>query len=836
MSLDPAAAAPADPSHHTLTGLTQAEAEARYVPGQDNSITFKRGRSRLEIVKEALLSAYTFDLLTVSIALFWLGQTASAIWSIALLLVLFFFNLSLAFRSKAQLETVMARTRPEATVIRDSQVRAIDPNLIVPGDLAIVGPGDQLFADGRLQGDEPISVDESWLTGNLQPVQRHPGDSLLAGSFCINGHGLYLAEVVGDERQVTAVLEARDAQQLPPTPLQQLINRVLWALRFLVIVFGAYVLLRFQIFEEDPSAAAIYEDAISIIFSMAPGGILFMILMTYINGSARMAQLGALVPRAEAVETLAQTDVLCLGKGGTLTGAEADFEELEQPDGDSPFSESRLHQILGDYARSTRSRSRLIQAMRQSFDGAHRDAVEDVLFFSLVGWQGMIFDDDDLSGAYIIGRQKALAGNLTWQPPEREEVSAEEARSERTRPVNLLLAHTPQMDSLMDKYGRPRLPQNLLPLGYVSFSEAVEAEARATTEAFREARVLTKVLSMYQEESVLQAAAEAGITALDGSPPSHLSGKDLLQLSPEEYAGAVEATEVFSRLATEQKVEIIQVLQNQGDLVTMVGDGVADLSALRQANLAVTFRESGQAALSTADIILLDDTLSALPPVLALGQGVFNRLLDVLKLSLTHALTAVLLTFVALFSGAVYFPYLPAQNLAVTIFTLTLPAFALSFWLESGRVNTDSLAKQLAFFVLPAALSIAVVLLFSHVLFVQMTGISYYARVVVTHILVATGLMLLIFVQPPIRQLVAADRYSGDLRPTRLAIFLWFAFLACTIGEPLRSYFNLQPLVSGWHYLYVLTVVAVWALVLRSVWRSDTFRRMVGYHLLQEDL
>lgn len=134
-----------------------------------------------------------------------------------------------------------------------------------------------------------------------------------------------------------------------------------------------------------------------------------------------------------------------------------------------------------------------------------------------------------------------------------------------------------------------------------------------------------------------------------------------------------------------------------------------------------------QAALSIADLILLNGTLHALPGILQAGQGIFNRLLDVLKLTLTHATTAVLLTLVALVSGARYFPYLPAHNVAVTLITITLPAIGLAYWLGPGKVRTQSLSRRLAFSILPAGISVALLALGAHLL-VQRWGGGWFRR------------------------------------------------------------------------------------------------------------
>jgi hypothetical protein len=216
------------------------------------------------------------------------------------------------------------------------------------------------------------------------------------------------------------------------------------------------------------------------------------------------------------------------------------------------------------------------------------------------------------------------------------------------------------------------------------------------------------------------------------------------------------------------------------------------------------------------------------------GQRIFNRLLDVLKLTLTHATTAVALTLVAHFSGAKYFPYLPAHNAVISIMTITLPTIGLSYWLGPGEVQSKQLGRKLAFFILPAGITIAVLVLGAHVFVEQWTGNIAYSRIVVTHLLVGTGLLLVIFAQPPSPFWVGGDTLSGDRRPAMMTIGLWFLFLILTIAPVTSRLMGLSTLRPTEHYLFVLALLAVWVAVQRSLWRAEWFRRLMGVAALDE--
>ena len=248
-----------DESEEKINGLTQVEAEARYVEGQDNGLAFNEGRSRDDIVREAIFNVYTFDLLGVAVVFFLLDQPLSALFSLVIMVLIFSWNISRAFKAKDRLDLLIEQTKPEASIIRGGKLRAIDFNDIVPGDAVVVGPGDQFFVDGRLLTDDPISVNQVLLTGDHKPLSLDEGDIVLAGSYCLSGHGIYEAEKVGTDREVTPILEESAATEQPPTPLQRTTRRALAAMRILVVVLGVYIVASYAFLEFDPQLSTTYE-------------------------------------------------------------------------------------------------------------------------------------------------------------------------------------------------------------------------------------------------------------------------------------------------------------------------------------------------------------------------------------------------------------------------------------------------------------------------------------------------------------------------------------------------------------------------------------------------
>ncbi len=806
-----------------LPGLTSAEADACYVEGQNNSISAISYRTTKQYLIDTVFNVFNFDLLGIGLAMWLLGQPLEALISILVMLANVAVSTLLGFRNWKQMDKLLALTAVEATVIRDDQIKAIDPNRIVPGDAVVIGPGDQLFVDGTLIGNSSLRVDDYAINRSETFVTIEPGEAVYAGSYCVTGHGVCQVTAVGDDRRWMTVLPEAQKAERNPTPLQQLIRNILRILRVLVIMLVAVVLLRyFFVPAADEEVYDIYIDAISVVFSIAPSGLLFMILVTYAAGASQMGSLGAIIKRPETVEALAQADVLCLGKTGTLTGGEADLESLLSEEGVDSLSETRLRQLVGSFAWSATKMTPLLQVLADSFGGTQFEPVQEAPFLALLGWQALVFDAAEMGGTYVLGFERFV---LPLLDPERV------IRPADNRHNPLLFAYTAGAQELYASARQVNPPHNMVPLARIYLRESVREDAIETTHAFLDADITVKILSSDTVDSVIAAAEQVGLVAPQSEEVRAMSGRELDQIDPEELYPRVYETDLYGRLAPHQKEVVVQTLHQNNVQVAMVGETVMEVPAMRAADTGIAMRSSNQAALSEAEIVLLDDTLETLPAILELGQGVFNRLLDVLKLSLSHTLAVCWLALLALVSGPYYFPYLPSHSLAVVIFTITIPSIMLSFWLVAGKIEADNLTRRLLYFVFPASLT-ATILIMAVFLTIDRTASVNYARTAVAHTLVLSGLILIVFVQPPNKFWAGGDNVSGDYRPVRLVVVLYLVFLVLAQSTVLRANsFSIGPLRQLSDFMVVWTYTFVWMLMLRSIWRLPALRRFAGFSM-----
>jgi magnesium-transporting ATPase (P-type) len=898
-----------------VQGLSEAEAEARRLEGQDNAIELTPPRSLGVIARDNILNIFNLSLTGLAASQFLLDRPLDALISLGVMLLNIGVNIFQELLSRRRLKKVERAARPQATVIRDNQARSVDPSDLVLGDVVVAGPGDQLLVDGQVVGDGHIVVDEMLLTGDSTRQAKRAGDPVYAGSFCVSGRAAYQAQKVGQQRLITSLVSAAPTAHGQSTPLERIVHSVMRILLAIVVILTLMSLGRY--FRLDTGVSEqIAADAISVIFNIAPAGLYFMVFLNYASGSAELARRGALVHRARSVESLASSTILCFASDGILTGTRVELKPHQTMANQEGLAESRIQQILGDFARSTSLNNLAMRAIAASFPGNPRLAYEEAPFLSVYGWSAVAFDDDDLRGLYVLGDPEVLDRHLVrggpqepaegdqagptaalkkvsapvgrlfkrigralpgrgsepdqpgasepgspalpseaqpgssapvspapeTQPPQgeaprpslfrrigkrvsgvlrreeappQEEETPQETAAQETR---LLFAYYPELVPLYTDGGPPTLPAGLIPLGTLRYTERVRPEAVETIQGFAEAGVAAKIFTSRAPDQTVALLKQAGMGIEDALPLSTASGLELASMDPEELATVATDTTIFGHLTPDQAGQVVRALRAGGQSVATVGDGVNDLPAMREANLAIARQASSQAALSTSDIVILSDSPEVLLRVLDRGQRIVNGLLDVLKLYLTQVFYLLLLVL-AIRLLAEGFPYRSAQASIVTIATLTIPAIGFSFWGAAGVLPAADLRRILAHFVAPAAITIALAGFLVYLTFLDRTGELEYAQLGLTYSLVAMGLLLVVFVRPPLpfSRWRTQGRY-GDWRPTLLALALFILFLIMTRIPLAHQLFLIGPLRQPDHYLVIGIAVLAWAVTLRFVW------------------
>jgi cation-transporting ATPase E len=371
------------------------------------------------------------------------------------------------------------------------------------------------------------------------------------------------------------------------------------------------------------------------------------------------------------------------------------------------------------------------------------------------------------------------------------------------------------------------------PLALLSFSDELRAEAKETLEGFARVGIKLKIISGDNPQTVASLARQAGLS----NDFKVVSGLELDSIDDTQLGELAEETTVFGRIRPDQKERIVSALRKRGHYVAMIGDGVNDVLSLKKAQIGIAMQSGSAATRGVADIILLGDSFAALPSAFTEGQRILNGMQDVVRLFLTRVFYVTLLILgTAVVADPRLFPMTPTQSALLTFLTVGIPTFALAAWARPGVYKGDLIPTVLKF-VVPAAVSIAG---FGLSLFVYyllqhsnpqaiLTGLEIAtvetARTVLLLFLTAAGIVLIVFVEPPIRFFAGGDELTDDWRPTLLAGAMMITLVIVNLIPSMRDLFSLSVLRPQ-DYLLIAGTVIAWALTLRLIFQLRLFERI----------
>ena len=292
-----------------------------------------------------------------------------------------------------------------------------------------------------------------------------------------------------------------------------------------------------------------------------------------------------------------------------------------------------------------------------------------------------------------------------------------------------------------------------------------------------------------------------------------------------QLAEAVRTRSVFGRVPPTLKARLVGMLRQNGEWVAMVGDGVNDILSLKQAQLGISMQSGSQATRAVADIVLLEDSFSALPEAVIEGQRIIAGMHDSLAVFLTRVLYMTLAILGASLAGLAM-PVDPKHNTVVALLTVGIPALFLAVWARPRRSGLDALRHILRLVAPPAIMLVAL-------------GLPLYwwadpaadverARTLFTTFAVFCGLVLLPLLHPPIGQSPdAADTERPDVRPAILAVAMLLVYGLFFLIAPLRDFFELTPL--SWHDVAVTALLsAIWSVAVLALWRLRAYDRVIA--------
>ncbi len=694
-------------------GLSREEALARLDAGGPNELPApareRLARRLLRQLREPMA------LLLVGAAIvdaFALGERINALAILSIVILNAGITLVEEGRAAGALEALRRMETPMARVVRDGSIVEVASREIVPGDLVALSAGDRVPADLRLTSSASLEVDESLMTGESLPVEKHADASidrasglterptqLFSGTHVTHGSGRGIAINTGPQTELGAIAERLQGHP-PSTPLQaELRHLSTWLGAAAVLVAAGVFAATFVRTGMDSEALErSFLAAVALAVAAVPEGLATVVAVALALGVRRMADQGAIIRRLPAVETLGSTSVFLTDKTGTLTENHMRLEMVAV--GGTPFAP-------GDLPGGAAERVELVLALCSDaeLEPVSGDPLEVALLESVGPEQLSVlrashprlghvpFDsermamttlnaDGDRALLAMKGAPESVVSRcstaidvdgriVTLGRDEREELERTAADMAQTGMRMLALA-------LREVHGSPEdlacLERDLLFVGFAGLRDPTRPEAAAAVAGSRSAGIRLIMVTGDHPGTARAVAEEVGL--LDPGDRV-MSGAELRTEGIPDDLGTVS---VYARVDPEQKLELVYAFQEHGEVVAVTGDGVNDAPALARADIGVAMGRGGSdVAREAADMVVTDDNLATIVAAVGEGRGIYDNIRRVVDYLVGGNLSeiAVVVASLALFPD-LGVPLLPLQLLWINLLTDGPPAIALS--------------------------------------------------------------------------------------------------------------------------------------------------------------
>ncbi len=669
-------------------GLSDEQVRERTENGLVNNVDATGGKTVWQITRRNLFSFFNILLYIIAIAMI-VVKNFGGLFFVVILVANSGIGLFQDFRAQKQLKKLQIVAASRSTVIREGEKTEILVSALVLDDIVVLKQGNQIPADSVVV-EGTLAVNESLLTGESTTIKKQVGARLLGGSYVTSGTAKAQVDRVGDDTYINKLQEKAKIFKRPKSRLLSVIDGLFRLIGIVVIVLGIIMIIMGIINKEDP--IKLVTRISGSLVSMIPSGMYLLTSMTIAVSIINLAKRNTLAQESYAIEMLARTDVLCIDKTGTITDGSMKLKDVVPI---KNFDVSQLSYVMGSFLRVTKDVSPTTNALKNAYPENNLYLSDNFVPFSserknsAVTFEGI--------GTYILG-----AANFVLDAKAYEEIRAlEEDYMSRGLRV-LLLAHTdkPIKDDV--------IPKKAKPLVLFIIQDRVRPYVGDTFDWFRENGVEIKVISGDHPTTVAEICNQVGVEGADRSI-------SLAGLSDAEVAEAALANAVFGRVSPEQKEIIVKTLQSDGKTVAMVGDGVNDILALKNAECSIAMGNGAEATQAVSHIVLVDNDFNSLPEIVKEGRRVINNLQRTWSLFLVKTIFAIILTIVFLISNKSY-PFVTQNMYIWETATIGISAFFLSmqpnYHKVEGSFNSNVTKRSL-----PAAITMVLLVLSIFVMF-----------------------------------------------------------------------------------------------------------------------
>lgn len=660
-------------SNFQLKGLTSAEASERIAEGKGNRVKNDNRSSVKDIIFRNVFTYFNLLYLVIFVVLVLLGSYRNLLFIFVAIS-----NTGLGIfqqlRAKKILDEMRILTDAKVETLRDGKIVELSKEDLAEGDVVRLKRGDQVPADGKvLEGY--IETDESLLTGEFDPVKKNEGSELFSGSSVTSGMCYAELTCVGENIYARKIMAEGKAEKRIVGTVKKSLDKILRIISISAIPLTAAYFIKNAVIGKMDVRVTLLENT-GALLGLIPAGLMLLTSVALSVSSVRLAKSGILFEEPYAIESLAKTDLLCLDKTGTLTEGKLHVESAES------YTDDDLSYVIGNMMRAMREEAGTTsEALRKYFEEKDGLTIRELIPFSSdKKYSGVVFEE----GTYYLG----AAEYLMEQPDPKRYAKLSEISLKGNRVLSVV----------KEENGARTW------IGAVILSDQIRTSLKPTLNALEERGVHFCVLSGDNPDTVSYIAGKAGISnAENRCDMSKERGRDYAELSA-KYT-------VFGRVTPADKAGLIKEWKKAGKTVTMIGDGINDLPALRTSDCGIAMIDGAKATRQAADAVLMENDFGVLMNGIMEGKRVINNI------TLSASMYLVKTAFSMFFLTAILFlplryPFEPIQLSFISGFFVGFPTFILAAFAEDIKTKIEPFNPAVLKRVIPGASTVALGLSF----------------------------------------------------------------------------------------------------------------------------
>ena len=792
----------------TTQGLTQQQAAERLQQYGRNELATTKKASALSILWHQFKDVMILVLLAAAVISAFIGEAADTLVIVVIIVVNAIIGFVQEYRAEKAMEALQKMAAQSATVLRDGQPANTAAAELVPGDIVLLEAGNTVPADVRLLEAHAFKVNEASLTGESNAVDKNThalqqedmplGDRLnmaYKGTHITNGNAKAVVVATGMQTElghIAGMLEKADSM----TPLQKRLAEISKRLTFIIIglcvVFFVTGYLRGQDFN------TILLTSISLAVAAIPEALPAVVTVALALGARRLMHKNVLIRKLQAVETLGSVTFICTDKTGTLTRNEMVVQEtwvLDEAMSDVLMQAMALNHDVKQKDGELHGDPTELAMVNHAGEQTTLKRVKEIPFDSDRKAMTTIHEKEDGYWVVTKGAAESVVEMLTdTTAKEHIETALKRMSAQGMRVIAFAAKH---VTDVPDEVLPENTEKELEFIGLAGLIDPPRDEAKQAIEQCKTAGINPVMITGDHPLTATYIARELGI--LDNETQKAVSGKELQALQESELQQQVENIRVYARVSPEQKLQIVTALQNNGQFVSMTGDGVNDAPSLKKANIGVAMGITGtDVTKEAAHMILLDDNFTSIINAVKEGRRIYDNIRKFIRYILTGNMAEICTLFFAPLIG-LPIPLLPVHILWINLITDGLPALALATEPMEKNVmqrpprhpNESIFAKGLGVNIIWAGLFISLLTLGTQYYAAKLIGDHWQTEVF--SVLCFAQLWLVLGIKSETESVFTTGLLNN--KPLLLAVLFTALLQLAVIYVPFfNSYFHTQPL------------------------------------------